>query len=110
MEIRYDEAMHRLHAGKQYGCADASYEGITWMEVDEPMPSKEELEAEWENIKAEILARDLDNVRTMAYPDIKELVVALWEKLVEKEGLTSPAIKAIQKERKLVKKNFKKEK
>lgn len=101
--IRYDEAMHHAHAGKQYGCAGPAYEDITWMETDEPKPTAASLEAIWNTIKADYNNDIIDMNRRMEYPTVEELVVALWEKLVEVDGLTSTDIAAIETRRTQVK-------
>lgn len=109
MTIKYDQAMHHGYAGKMYGCVDETYEGINWFEEDEPKPTREELEAIWETIKDVETNRALDDERKMAYPTTEELVVALWEKLVETDGLTSQAISDLQQLRLSVKQQFPKE-
>jgi len=103
MTVRFDLAMHSLCAGKLYGCADTTYEGITWNEPTEPKPSREALEAEWANIASQMQAQERNMNRRFAYPTIDELVVALWEKLVETDGLTSDAIATLQAKRQQVK-------
>lgn len=102
-EVRYDEAMHHAYAGKQYGCMGTTYEDITWLETDEPKPTKEQLEAIWDEIKDDYKARQVGFARKMAYPSIEELTVAMWEKMVETDGLSSDAITAIQAKRAQVK-------
>ena len=102
-EVRYDEAMHHAYAGKQYGCMGSTYEGITWLEEDEPKPTAKQLEAIWDEIKADYKAAQVGFARKMAYPSIEELTVAMWEKMVETDGLSSDAITAIQAKRAQVK-------
>lgn len=101
--IRYDEAMHHAHAGKQYGCVGPAYADINWLETDEPKPTAASLEAVWNTIKADYNKRILDDTRRMVYPSTHDLVVALWEKLVEVDGLTSTDITALQAKRLQVK-------
>ena len=103
--VRYDLCMHHAHSGKQYGCSDFSYEGITWLETTEPKPTQEELEAVWETIKVSEADKEVAQVRSMAYPTLDQLIVALWEKLVEVDGLTSDDIAALQALRLQVKAN-----
>ena len=101
--VRYDECMHHAHAGKQYGCAGPNYEDITWNEPDEAKPTQAELDAVWAEIGTDITNKGIDLNRMVAYPSTQELIVALWEKLVETDGLTSDAIAAIQAKRAHVK-------
>lgn len=100
--VRYDLAMHSLCAGKLYGCTDTTYEGITWND-EGTMPTREALETEWTRIEAESLTNERNMNRLVRYPSTDELVVALWEKLVETDGLTSDDIAAIQTRRQAVK-------
>lgn len=101
--VRYDLAMHSLCTGKLFACADTTYEGITWHDTEGGIPTREELEAEWATMEAAHVAAEREMNRMMAYPSIDELVVALWEKLVETDGLTSDDIAAIQTRRQAVK-------
>lgn len=101
--VRYDLAMHSLCTGKLFACADTTYEGITWHQEEGAIPTREALEAEWATMEAAFLAEERRMSRFMAYPSIDELVVALWEKLVETDGLTSDEIAAIQTRRQAVK-------
>lgn len=101
--VRFDLAIHSLCRGKMFGVGDITYESIVWHEPNEPKPSREALEAEWEAIKADVAAQTRVMGRRMAYPSIDELVVALWEKLVETDGLTSDAITTLQAKRQQVK-------
>lgn len=104
--VRYDEAIHHGYAGKQYGVMGSNYEDINWFEPDEPKPTRAELEAIWATIQSEVEARDVKINRRFNYPSIDDLVVALWEKLVETDGLSSTDIDAIQALRQQVKTNF----
>lgn len=101
-EIRYDQAMHHAYAGRQYGCTGSTYEGIEWLE-DSPKPTREELETIWNDIKADYKAQAIGFERKMNYPPTEELIVAMWEKMVEVDGLTSDDIAAIQEKRMQVK-------
>lgn len=103
MTVRYDEAMHHAHAGKQYGCRGPNYDDIDWYEENEAKPTAESLETVWNEIRADIEGRELDRDRMIAYPSTQELLIALWEKLVEVDGLTSDDIADIQARRTQVK-------
>lgn len=107
--VRYDECMHHAHAGKQYGCSGPNYEDITWNEPDEAKPSKEELDVVWETVQPILVARERNNNRFINYPSQSDLIVALWEKLVETDGLSSTDIDALQAKRVQVKADYPKE-
>lgn len=105
MTVRYDIAMHRLYAGRQYGVNGPNYDDINWFE-DVPKPTAEELEAWWNANATAEANKMVDAERRMGYPTTDELIVALWEKLVEVDGLTSDAIADIQARRLSVKQQY----
>ena len=82
--IDFGEVMHKFYAGRQYGVRGPNYEDITWLE-SEPMPSKEELAAKWEEIKEAVALRKVAEARSMPgnYPSRDDMIVALWEMIVE---------------------------
>lgn len=102
--IDFGEVMHRYYAGKQYGVRGPNYEDITWLESD-PQPTREELAALWENIKDEIALRKVHDLRSTPgnYPSTDQLIVALWEKIME--GNNGPA-DALQAKRAEIKSQF----
>lgn len=82
--IDFGEVMHQFYAGRLYGVKGPNYEDITWME-SEPMPSKEELAEKWELIKEKVNLRKLHQMRSAPgmYPSKDDMIVALWERIVE---------------------------
>lgn len=83
-QIDFGEVMHKFYAGRQYGVLGPNYEDITWMEPG-PKPTKEELATKWETIKDEVKARRVAMQRSTPgnYPSRDDMIVALWEKIVE---------------------------
>lgn len=94
-EIDFGEVMHKFYAGRQYGVRGPLYDDITWMEV-EPKPTREELAAKWETIKDQVALRKIHEARSMPgrYPSRDEMIVALWEKVVENRPDTANALQA----------------
>jgi hypothetical protein len=82
--IDFGEVMHKFYAGRQYGVRGPNYEDITWLE-SEAMPSREELAAKWEEIKEAVMLRKVAEARSTPgnYPSKDEMIVALWEMVVE---------------------------
>ena len=82
--IDFGEVMHKFYAGRQYGVRGPAYEDITWLEPV-PMPSREELAAKWEEIKDEVAARRVAQARSTPgnYPSREDMIIALWEMVVE---------------------------
>lgn len=105
MTVRYDEAMHHAYRGRNYGVTGPNYEDINWFEEDEPMPTREELEAVWAEISDRVNRHEVDMTRAFEYPTIEELTVALWKALVVNGDLTSDAIEDIQRRREQVREN-----
>ena len=102
----YAQAMHSLCAGKMWGIGEANtYESIIWNDEGEK-PTQEALDAEWAKMVAEGAEIKRKQDRMFSYPPIDDLVVAMWEKLVETDGLTSDDIAAIQAKRVAVKKEI----
>lgn len=83
-EVDFGEVMHKFYAGRLYGVKGPNYEDITWME-SEPKPSPEELMDKWELIKDEVKLRKIAQARSCPgkYPSKEDMVVALWEMVVE---------------------------
>ena len=83
-DVDFGEVMHRFYAGRQYGVRGPNYEDISWFE-ETPKPTREELAGLWDQIKDEVALRRVWDQRSQPgkYPSKEELIVALWEKVVE---------------------------
>lgn len=97
--VDFGEVMHKFYAGRQYGVRGPNYEDITWLEED-PMPSREELVAKWEEIKDEVNLRKVAQARAVPgnYPSKEDMIVALWEMVVENRPETAQALQARREE------------
>jgi hypothetical protein len=93
--IDFGEVMHAFYAGRQYGVLGPNYEDITWLE-DVPKPSVEELTEKWEQIKEQVATRRVHQLRSSPgnYPSKDELIVALWEMVVENKPEAAQALQA----------------
>lgn len=82
--VDYGEVMHKFYAGRQYGVRGPNYEDITWLE-DVAKPTREELEALWVQIKDEVALKKIHQQRSApgVYPHKDDMLVALWEKIIE---------------------------
>lgn len=98
-DVDFGEVMHRFYAGRQYGVRGPFYEDITWLE-SEPMPSKEELIAKWETIKDEVALRKVAQARALPgnYPSRDDMIVALWEMVVENRPELAQKLQARREE------------
>lgn len=94
-EVDFGEVMHKFYAGRLYGVRGPGYEDITWMEPG-PKPSKEELLSKWETIKEEVRLRRISQQRSTPgeFPSKDELLIALWEKVVEGRSESADRLQA----------------
>lgn len=98
-EIDFGEVMHRFYAGRQYGVRGPRYEDITWLE-SVPKPSVEELTEKWETIKDEVALRKVFQARSAPgkYPSRDDLIIALWEMVVENRPESAEMLQAIREQ------------
>jgi len=84
IEVDFGEVMHHFYAGRQYGVVGPNYEDINWFE-DEPLPSKDEMLVLWEQIKDQVATKKIHDSRSVPgnYPSKDDLIIALWEMVVE---------------------------
>ncbi len=62
---------------------DQTYENIVWFEDDFVPPTKEEVAAELERLNSDWESKEYSRTRESMYPSEKDLIVALWEMVVE---------------------------
>jgi hypothetical protein len=84
-EIDFGEVVHRFYAGRQYGVVGPRYEDINWFDEEVAKPTIEDLTAKWEEIKDDIKQYKLNSKRSAPgeYPSRDDMIVALWEMVVE---------------------------
>ncbi len=103
-DVDYGEVMHKFYAGRQYGVRGPNYEDITWLET-EAMPTKEYLAQKWVEIRESVLSKRVAMQRAAPgnYPHKDDMLVALWEMIVEDRPLS---VLAIQEQREAIKAQF----
>jgi hypothetical protein len=79
-----------------------SYDELEWFD-ESPKPTPEEVNQQYQEIVSNLWKQEHVAIRASEYPSVEELVVALWEKLVEQDGLTSPKIQELQNKRNSIK-------
>jgi hypothetical protein len=82
-----------------------SYEELEWFDTS-PKPTPEDVAQKYQEIVDNQWRQEHAAVRATEYPPIEELIIALWEKLVEQDGLTSEKISAIQDKRTEIKEKY----
>jgi hypothetical protein len=55
------------------------YDKLTWLSADIPKPTKEEVEAKVEELKAEYDAKEYQRQRAPEYPSITDQLDAIWK-------------------------------
>lgn len=97
------------YANCNYKFEGLTYQDLEWYDTNTVKPT----EVEIENLYTEVLAEFHSNVyiklRQEQYPPVEDLIVALWEKLVETDGLTSNLIQQLQQKRVEVKNSIPKD-
>lgn len=98
-DIDFGEVMHKFYAGRLYGVKGPNYEDITWLESD-PIPTREELAEKWEQIKEEVALRKVAQARSTPgnYPSKDDMIVALWEMVVENRPEMAQRLQARREE------------
>jgi hypothetical protein len=82
-----------------------SYEELEWFDTS-PKPTPEDVDQKYQEIVSNQWRQEHVAVRATEYPPVEELIIALWEKLVEQDGLTSEKISAIQDKRTEIKEKY----
>ena len=97
--VDYGEVMHKFYAGRQYGVRGPNYEDITWLE-DVPKPTREELDALWEQIKDDVALKRVHDQRSApgVYPHKDDMIIALWEQIIENRPDKAAALQAIREQ------------
>jgi hypothetical protein len=91
-----EDILIALHSGQWFGWSDSKnkvYENLILHHSDKEKPSKEWLETE---LKSQQDAYDNDHARKRKeeYPSIDELIVALWEGVVEERMAAVTSLEA----------------
>ena len=68
---------------------------IEWNGTD-PQPTQQELESAWSEIEAHRLANEYKDLRQAEYPSLDDLIVALWEGVVEERMASVTALEALR--------------
>lgn len=89
-------------------CINNTYEGISWREESVEIPSKEQFENWWDESKSEYESylknkNDISELRKSEYPSIEDMVIALWELIVEENTEKSAEL---QNRRRLIKEKY----
>lgn len=79
------------------------YSGIEWLSPN-PMPTEAEIEQEYIRLLEQYQSQEYSRRRKDEYPALENLIVALWEQIVEGRG--SEGVVEIQKLREAIKTKY----
>lgn len=105
IKIRKVIELHYSDKNCKFPDIGISYEEFEWNEED-PKPTEEQIESLYDEWVDSIHLSQHIETRKSQYPSTDELIVALWEKLVEQDGLSSELIDSLQARRIVVKESI----
>ena len=94
-----EDILVRLHPGQWFGWSDSTnkvYENIVIHHPDKEKPTKEFLESELVRHQTEWDAQAYSRNRQAEYPSLDDLIVALWEGVVEERMASVTALEALR--------------
>ena len=71
---------------------------LEWLDSKQTEPSQDEIKAEIERQKKEFSDNQYQRDRARKYPSTDDLIVALWEKLIEGRGDSADALEVKRQE------------
>jgi hypothetical protein len=93
--IRLTEALKSLRPDAEFVWVGHDYAGLIWHDSSNP-PTEAEIETECVRLQAEYEANEYQRQRAAAYPGLDQLVVAMWESIVEGRGSAVADIQALR--------------
>tara|TARA_B100000029_G_scaffold469227_1_gene506941 strand:- start:1540 stop:1863 length:324 start_codon:yes stop_codon:yes gene_type:complete len=91
MSYTIEDVLVQMHPGQWFGWSDSKnkvYENLV-IHGDQEKPTKEFLESEASRLQAEYDSQEYARNRKAEYPTTDELVVALWEAVIEERMASS---------------------
>ena len=89
-----EEVLTGLYTGQWFGWSDAKNKVYANLVIhgDQEKPTQEFLESELARLQAEFDAQEYARNRQAEYPSINDLIVALWENVVEERAASVIAL------------------
>jgi hypothetical protein len=99
--------LKKYYADKNWRFSETaiSYDELEWFDQS-AKPTPAQVNEQYQEYVSNLWKTEHVAVRSSEYPTTDELIVALWEKLVETDGLTSAKITEIQNKRNAVKEKY----
>ena len=100
-----EDVLIRVHTGQWFGWSDSKNKVYANLVIygDQEKPTQEFLEAELSRLQSEHDAKDYARNRQAEYPSVTELIVALWENVVEERA---SAVISLEADRQAVKTKY----
>ena len=98
MSYTIEDVLAQMHSGQWFGWSDSKnkvYENLV-IHGDQEKPTKEFLESEVARLQAEQDATQYQRDRKAEYPSMDELIVALWEGVVEERMASVTALEELR--------------
>ena len=92
-----EDVLVRLHRGQWFGWSDSTnkvYANLVIHDASKEKPTQEFLESELARLQSEHDSQEYARNRRAEYPPIKELIVALWENVVEERAASVISLEA----------------
>ena len=93
-KIGTPNALNSLMPNAQWALRDGV---LDWLDSEHTKPTQAEIDAEIARLQAEQDATQYQRDRQVEYPSIDELVVALWEGVVEERMASVTALEGLRK-------------
>ena len=100
-----EDILVRFHAGQWFGWSDSKnkvYDNIV-IHGDKEKPTKEFLESELDRYQTEWDSQEYSRKRKEEYPPLNDLIVALWEDVVEER---MESVVALEGKRQAIKQKY----
>jgi len=100
-----EDVLIRIHTGQWFGWSDSKNKVYVNLIIhgDQEKPTQEFLESELARLQSEHDAQDYARKRQAEYPSIDDLIVALWENVVEERA---SAVVSLEADRQAVKTKY----
>jgi hypothetical protein len=87
-QITISDALLSLVPTGEFVVVGDTYDGINWLETNQvPLPSKEEIELEIENLRLRYESLEYQRKRKEKYPPLEEQLDMLWHSMNENENI-----------------------
>ena len=91
-----EDVLIRVHTGQWFGWSDSKNKAYANLVIhgDQEKPTQEFLESELARLQSEHDAQEYARNRQAEYPSIDDLIVALWENVVEERAASVVSIES----------------